>query len=56
MIPRTHTPRQVFTNVQSVSRCLCPFWNTEKKKYVAEYDDDYNGEDLDIGGVDIDRG
>ena len=27
-----------------------------KKKYVAEYDDDYNGEDLDIGGVEIDRG
>ena len=23
---------------------------------MAEYDDDYNGEDLDIGGVEIDRG
>ena len=32
------------------------FWNTAKKKYVAEYDEDYNGEDLDIGGMDIDRG
>ena len=29
---------------------------TTKKKYVAEYDEDYNGEDLEMSGVNIERG
>ena len=32
------------------------FWNIAKNKYVAEYDEDYNGEDLEMSGVNIERG